>query len=53
MAKVHVQIENPPLGGGVETNLNRAWRFVRSGRAVFTAPLVIRFVNAEAQKGLA
>jgi len=52
MAKVHVQIENPLPGCEAETNMNRARRFVRSGRAVFTGPTSIRFVRALAQAGL-
>lgn len=52
MPKIDVLIENPLPSGIGKTNLNRAKRFVKSGRAVFTAPLIIRFVNAAAQSDL-
>lgn len=52
-SKIHVRIENPLPGGSEETNLRRAQRFVRAGRAVFTAALVIRFVNGASQAVLA
>jgi len=43
--KIDVRIENPLPGGSSRTSLKRAQRFVRAGRAVFTAALVIRFVE--------
>lgn len=35
MQRSDVLIENPPPGGGNKTNLNRARRYVKQGRAVF------------------
>lgn len=46
--KIHVRIENPSPGGQAETNLKRAQRYVRAGRAIFTGTLIIRFVNQAA-----
>lgn len=50
--KIDVLIENPLPGGSSKTSLKRAQRFVRNGRAVFTAALVIRFVENESQRRL-
>ena len=52
-SKIHVRIENPLPGWMAETNLRRARRLERAGRAVFVAPLVIRFVCAESQAEMA
>jgi hypothetical protein len=44
-ANKQVRIENPVSGGNAVTSLKRANRFVRSGRAVFLAPLLLRFLD--------
>jgi len=51
--KIDVQIENPLPGWAAKTNLNRARRLEKAGRAVFVAPLVIRFVCAVSQAQMA
>jgi hypothetical protein len=45
-----VKIENPVYAGNDSTSLKRAQRFVRSGRAVFTGPSTIRFLDSSQQQ---
>jgi hypothetical protein len=50
---IHVRIENPPPGGSGETNMNRARRLVRCGRASFTGERSIRLTDAARGGGVA
>lgn len=43
--KIEVVIENPPAGYQNKTSLERARRYERAGRAIFVAPLAIRFLD--------
>lgn len=50
--RIQIRIENPVVGGQTSTSLERARRFVRKGRAVFTCEQSIRFVDGEIQQAI-
>jgi len=50
--RIQVRIENPVVGGQTSTSPERARRFVRKGRAVFTGERSIRFVDGEIQQAI-
>jgi hypothetical protein len=50
--RTQVRIENPVVGGQESTSLERACRFVRKGRAIFTGEQSIRFVDGEMQQAI-
>ena len=52
MKELSVDIENPMPGGNAKTSLKRAKKFERTGRAVFTGPTTIRFLDGAARAAL-